>query len=291
MRLCVLGSGSGGNCSVLTTRQADGTDQSLLIDAGFGPYTTIKRLAQAGVAIEQVKAMVLTHLDRDHYRPTWRRTIERFGIHVWMHQWHADAARKTADGAALETAGLLHGFGRQFEPLPEMGVSAIRLPHDTKGTIGFLIARAAGNGGGAARLGYATDMGCVPPELIDAFSAEGGVDLLAIESNYDPHLQQASPRPAFLKRRIMGRLGHLSNQQTFEAVCEIANRCGAGRPRQVVLLHRSRQCNHPGIIEEVFSQDGRLRDRIYLADQRRRSRWFTIEPSAPAVAAQQRLFR
>ena len=65
------------------------------------------------------------------------------------------------------------------------------------------------------------------------------VDVLAIESNYCPVMQENSDRPEFLKRRIMDGSGHLSNQQSAAAVRAIAPK------KHVVLLHLSRQCNTP----------------------------------------------
>jgi phosphoribosyl 1,2-cyclic phosphodiesterase len=69
--------------------------------------------------------------------------------------------------------------------------------------------------------------------------ALAGVDVLAIESNYCPRMQVASKRPEFLKKRIMGGAGHLSNEECLEAVGAIGPR------REVVLLHLSRDCNAP----------------------------------------------
>src|SRR4029077_12704376 len=111
---------------------------------------------------------------------------------------------------------------------------------------------------------YATDLGCVPAELIERFA---GADVVAIESNYDPEMQVGSARPLFLKRRIMGQAGHLSNQQAFEAVSAIARRGPAGSPAQVVLLHRSRQCNDPRKVRDVFGQDPELATRVTLTEQ------------------------
>jgi phosphoribosyl 1,2-cyclic phosphodiesterase len=150
-----------------------------------------------------------------------------------------------------------------------MEVLPIHLPHDLKGTIGFVVSSSAG------RIGYATDLGRVPGELIDHFSDRGGVDLLAIESNYDPVMQYGSSRPAFLKQRIMGGKGHLSNEQAFTAVRQITARSGGGRPGKIVLLHRSSRCNCPTIVQRVFDQDPAIGRRVVLAQQRRRSRWLS----------------
>ncbi len=280
LSFCVLGSGSGGNSTVLRIGE-----HCLLLDAGFGPRTTARRLAQASVTLEQVKAVCVTHLDQDHFRATWIRALLDLRITLFLHRWHLDALRRLPDGDRLQQEGLLAVFdGQPFTPLPRLGglsLAAVPLPHDQKGTVGFVV------DADGARLGYATDLGHVPRELIDRFA---GVDVLAIESNYDPQLELESSRPAFLKQRIMGGRGHLSNQQAFDAARAIADRCPAGSPRRIVLLHRSSQCNHPMRIHRVWEQDATLAPRLVLTEQRRRTAWIDVRSDAATTRQQMRLW-
>jgi phosphoribosyl 1,2-cyclic phosphodiesterase len=100
----------------------------------------------------------------------------------------------------------------------------------------------------AGSLGFATDVGRVSDALVDLLR---GVDLLAIESNYDRDMQIDSARPKFLKDRIMGGRGHLSTEECLEAVREIAF---PDEPAQVVLIHLSRDCNHPNVVRGLWSR-------------------------------------
>lgn len=276
LQLCVLGSGSGGNSSVVRFG-----DSAMLLDAGFGPVTTARRLAQAGMTLADIKAVCLTHLDRDHFRNNWARTLTGYGIPVYVHRWHADLLAKHEAACDLKAAGLVRHFADDpFEPAPGITCEPIALAHDTKGTFGYHVQTDGG------RIGYATDLGHAPDALVERFA---GVDLLAVESNYDPPMQQHSGRPLFLQRRIMGHAGHLSNEQAFELVCRIVERSASGNPRHVVLLHRSQQCNRPSCIHDVFAREPRIHQRIALTEQRRRSKWFTIEPR-PVVEHEQLAF-
>ena len=140
--------------------------------------------------------------------------------------------------------------------------------------------------GFGGRVGYATDLGRVTDELVERFD---GVGVLAIESNYDRRMQLESPRPAFLKGRIMGGRGHLSNDQALDAVRRVLDRCGAtgSRPPQhVVLLHRSRQCNCPELLRRHFSRDARIAPRLVLAEQHTRTPWLAAGPAKPWVGEQ-----
>ena len=80
---CVLGSGSGGNSTVVRF-----DDRALLIDAGFGPTTIAGRLKEAKLRLADIRAICLTHLDQDHFRPTWIATLLKARIPVFLHRWH-----------------------------------------------------------------------------------------------------------------------------------------------------------------------------------------------------------
>lgn len=273
LRVCVLGSGSGGNCTVLACGS-----RILLIDAGFGPRTTGRKLAQAGLDLDQVQAVCLTHLDQDHFRRNWPAELLKRELRVYLHHWHVDHLFRLPGGHALFEAGLVECFdGEPFEPVNGIITSTCRCQHDMQGTISYRFDTDSGC------VGFATDLGHVPAALIDHLA---GVDLLAIECNYDEHMTIHSPRPSFVNRRNMSSSGHLSNDQSFAAVQQISAASVGGNPRQVVLLHRSSQCNHPMKVKRVFEQDARLAARITLTEQRRRTRWLHVKPQPVRLRAQ-----
>ncbi len=267
VELCILASGSAGNCTVLRTPGG-----IMLIDAGVGPRAILSRLTVAGVSLGDVKAICLTHLDSDHFRPAWLKTIADREIQLWCHQPSVRRLLRMDRHHREKTpayAHLLRGFDNQpFSPIPAMTFEPISFAHDEDGTHGFVIS------GHDCRIGYATDLGRVTDELIERFRE---LDVLAIESNYDPDMQRASGRPRFLQQRIMGGRGHLSNHQCFDAVRKILDRDEAlgSLPRHVVLLHRSRQCNCPNLIRALFHRDPRLPSRLVLADQYEPTPWLS----------------
>jgi phosphoribosyl 1,2-cyclic phosphodiesterase len=268
LELCVLGSGSGGNCSVL--RSPGG---AMMIDCGLGPRVVGRRLHAAAdrlpVAVDDVTAVCLTHLDHDHFNPNWVATLAKREIAVWCHASRADDVRYRA-GRAIDVRTF--ECGEAFEPVPGVRVRAVACAHDREGSHAF---RLDGFGGS---IGYATDLGHVPAGLLDAFC---NVDLLAIESNYDRQMQVDSPRPFFLKSRIMNGSGHLSNAEAYAAVRELFDRCersGKCGPRHVVLLHRSRECNCPDLLRKFFGRDRRIGRRLTLSHQDEPTSWLRAGP-------------
>jgi hypothetical protein len=98
-------------------------------------------------------------------------------------------------------------------------------------------------------------------------------------------MQERSNRPWFLKRRITGGHGHLSNQQALAAVRKILDRAPR-LPDHIVLLHRSRQCNCPDLLRALFTQDRRIAPRLTLAEPFQRSPWLRRTSHAPATGEQ-----
>jgi phosphoribosyl 1,2-cyclic phosphodiesterase len=267
VELCVLASGSSGNCSVIRTET-----HAFLVDCGIGPRVTTRRLIGTGVDLSQIKSICLTHLDRDHFNPDWAATVLANNIHIYCPADRVHEVMGAFDDERLRS--LVLPFKQQpFCPVPGVTANTLRLAHDRTGSHAFHFSSGQGS------IGYATDLGRVSSTLVDHFC---GVDLLAIESNYDPQMQRTSGRPLFLQNRITGGGGHLSNAQALAGVKSIFDRCarsGKGFPRKVVLLHRSRQCNCPKIVMELFASDSRIGSRVVLSEQCERTEWLLAKKS------------
>jgi phosphoribosyl 1,2-cyclic phosphodiesterase len=274
LELCILASGSSGNATVLRTPNG-----VILIDAGIGPRITAKRMAGAGVGLADVRAICATHLDRDHLSCAWLQTLAHRNITLFCHESRLEELKRTAQDCGVDVP-ITTFNGHPFAPIPGVSFRAFRLAHDDAGSHGFLIE------GFGCRIGYATDLGHVPEALLEKFR---GVDLLALESNYDREMELNSSRPYFLKQRIMGGKGHLSNEQAFDAIRAILDRCEKNRdrlPQHIVLLHRSRQCNCPKILRRLFESDARIAKRLTLAEQFDRSPWLAMKDRRPLIGEQ-----
>jgi phosphoribosyl 1,2-cyclic phosphodiesterase len=268
LELCILASGSAGNAAIL--RSPAGV---LLIDAGIGPRTLSERLDGTGVHLADISALCLTHLDGDHFSPRWASTLRRLNIPVYCH------ANKVG-GLVLccpDLMPLIRPFeAAPFSPIDGLTCDPIQFAHDRLGSHGFVV------DGFSYRIGYATDLGRVPSYLFDRFR---DLDCIALESNYDPQMQAYSGRPLFLRRRITGGHGHLSNPQAFAAIRKILDRARR-LPDHIVLLHRSQECNCPELLHSLFSSDKRIAPRLTLAQQHERSPWLGRTHRPPLVGEQ-----
>ncbi len=238
-RFTVLASGSGGNASLL---ELDGF--GLLIDCGLHPRFLTARLQAVGATWDRISAVVLTHTHTDHWKDATLAELRAKRIPMYAHPKHFAYMERAASFSAFNAAGLTREYsdGRAIELTKTLTCLPIRVSHDSVPTYGFRVDRTDGEPGPAWSIGYAADLGCGSPELISAFT---GVDVLALEYNHDELMERSSSRPRFLVDRVLGDMGHLSNQQAAELTATIAGRSGEGFPAHLVQLHLSKDCNKP----------------------------------------------
>lgn len=263
--MCVLASGSSGNCTVLVHRaHADAPRRVVLVDAGLSPRRTGVLLLERSIRPDEVDDIVFTHLDSDHCHAGWPGAIRPAGWRATFHVHRRHLGR-------AERAGLLCRRTRVFDDSFGLGddllARATLLDHDDLGVAAFRFD--ARTPAGSATLGFATDLGHVTDSLV---ALTRRVSVLAIESNYCPRLQAASDRPEALKQRITGGSGHLSNRESAGAVREI------GPAEALVLLHLSRQCNTP---ERALREHADGACPIHVTSQDRPTAWIAV----PATSA------
>ena len=243
VKLTVLGSGSRGNSLVVDNGQT-----VVLVDAGYGCRALARRLNSAGYAPESIAALLLTHEHVDHAQGAmssarrWNWPIfASAGTRAAVERMDADRLRRRDADFGDDDGGRPPALPVRFEHLngvvqkiDTLQVMSHRVSHDASEPVGITVEDSRSG----ARIGIAVDLGHVPQELSDAF---GLLDLLLVESNHDIDMLHNGPYPAALKRRIISRRGHLSN----EAAGNFAAACAHRGLRNVVLAHLSETNNRP----------------------------------------------
>lgn len=239
IEVCVLASGSDGNSTYVRSGST-----AILVDCGISCKELRRRLTGAGARDECLSAILLSHDHFDHARGI-AVASRRFGVPVF-------ANRDTSRKASLEHAGVtLSAFttGRQFE-VGDLSVTPFAVPHDAADPVGFTISD------GSARVGIATDLGSITLEVLWGLS---GCDAVMVESNHDRGMLMEGPYPWFLKKRVDGPSGHLSND---DAASVIESVCHEGL-RHIVLVHISRINNDPALsIASAEKALGRSKSRV-----------------------------
>ncbi len=246
LRFTVLASGSAGNASLV---EADGF--GLLLDAGLGPRTLATRLAAAGLSWQAVHGLLLTHTHSDHWNERTLGHLHRRRLPLWCHGDHQAALRPYSPAfRALEADGLVHAYEAGAELVLAAGLRCRPLPlrHDGGPTFGFRFEGRTELFGEPATLAYLADLGCWDAALVEGLC---DADVLALEFNHDVAMQYASGRQPRLIARVLGDEGHLSNAQAAALLRAVLRASQPGRPRHLVQLHLSRDCNHPDLAAEA----------------------------------------
>ncbi len=230
MKFSVLASSSKGNCTYV---EAGGT--RILVDAGLRCSGVCERLAAIGRSLDDVQAVLVTHGHTDHTSSL--PVIEgRTGVPVYATDGTAltierDGRREKPD---LDWNFAVFAAGEPFA-LGDLEVEPFPVPHDAADPVGFVL-----RGPGGATLGFATDLGEAPPAVARRLA---GCAALVLEFNHDRQMLLASDRSWTLKQRILGRSGHLSNEQAADLLAQVATPA----LRHVVPAHLSDECNEPGL--------------------------------------------
>jgi len=221
-------SGSSGNCYLVSCQQT-----VLLLDAGISCRSIVGALRLNNYLPVDVDGVLITHEHADHIKgvqvlsrrtpakffashPTWG-AMDRLGIEVDPQQRQC-----FAPGDSWELGG-----ARIF---------TFSVYHDSVDCVGYVVEDIVTG----QRVGLVTDTGGFDQQMIDCLQ---GCHLLIVESNHDPDMLARGPYPAFLKRRIAGGRGHLSNQ----AGAQLVDRVISPQTQRVWLAHLSHENNSPDL--------------------------------------------
>ena len=240
MTFTTLASSSSGNAALVSCG-----DTHILLDAGISAKQITAKLHMLGVAPSELSAILITHGHNDHVSGL-RVLTKRAGAPIYA---TGPTCRAWYDKNCCAEAGALMreqeaGTGVQ---IGRLWVESFPTPHDAAGSVGYSIA------GDGSRMVLCTDLGHVTGQVRRAVE---GCDLLVCEANHDEDWVRSGPYPYYLKRRILGDCGHLSN----EAGAELAAWAVESGTRTVVLAHLSQQNNTPAHAYDVVSRRLRAMD-------------------------------
>jgi len=231
MLIAPLSSGSAGNSYWF---ESDGT--AILVDAGLGPRETKKRLELVGRPIEQLSAIVITHEHYDHIRGA-EKIARKYEVPIYL-------TRGTLDASSIdpmETKTVVFENDTSFV-IGELQVHARKTIHDAADPACFVVESRDGT-----RVGIASDLGYVNEEVVTHLT---GCDGLFFESNHDLDMLRTGTYPWPLKRRIMSRFGHLSNDDSVSAV----QRLLGAELKTLCMIHLSQKNNHESIVRDMCTR-------------------------------------
>lgn len=226
--VCSLNSGSNGNCYYVGN-----DEESVLIDAGLSCRETEKRMKHTGLDISKVKAVFISHEHTDHINGLTALS-EKYRLAVY-------ANRKTARHfPAVKVAGLLRELrAGDTAEIGRLRVSSFSKNHDADDPVSFTVSQEG------VHVGVYTDIGKPCSRLISHFK---NCHAAFLEANYDEEMLMNGNYPHYLKKRISGDQGHLSNSMALE----LFRNYRPDHMSHLFLSHLSKENNCPDKARQLF---------------------------------------
>jgi len=261
-----LNSGSNGNCYYIGN-----SDEAVLIDAGLSARETLFRMQQLGLDAGKLKAIFISHEHTDHISGL-EQLHKKLNIPVFI-------TPKTRRNSRLKLNPELVNTFTKNDPvcIGELRIIPFSKSHDANDPHSFLVT--CDN----IQVGVFTDIGYPCEEVIHYFRQ---CDAVFLESNYCEKMLEEGNYPRFLKNRISGKKGHLSNTQALELFLQHRNR----NAKLLLLSHLSKNNNAPETALALFKPHlGKVK--IVVAGREAATELFTLPGQKSKDAIPLQLFR
>lgn len=242
MKIDILASGSGGNCIALRSGET-----TVLVDAGIAKTKIEKKLLEVGIRPDSIKAIFITHAHADHIKGVI--LANKYNIPVFA-----------AEGEWKKIVGVSQDLKRPFKSGTDINIESyfiesFKTHHDAMDPVGYVVHDANG-----FKCSICLDTGHVDQDMLSAMEFS---NTYIIEANHEPAMLEYSDYPNSVKARILSNIGHLSNEQTAEALSKLIHGVG----EQIFLTHLSSKNNLPELakmtIQRVLAKRGLKLNRNY----------------------------
>lgn len=232
MRFCSIASGSSGNCVYVGSDTAH-----LLIDAGISGKRTQEGLKELGIRPDELDGIFITHEHTDHISGLGVLS-RKYGIPIYGTKGTLEAVKQCRSLGVID-AGLFHEIRADEKiQISDLIVDPMKISHDAADPVAYRISD------GKKRLGIVTDLGCYNEYTVEGLQ---NMNALLIEANHDVKMLQAGPYPYYLKERILGNWGHLSNELSGRLLKELLH----DGMQNIILGHLSKENNLPELAYEA----------------------------------------
>jgi phosphoribosyl 1,2-cyclic phosphodiesterase len=247
MRMCSIASGSSGNCIYIGTEATH-----LLVDVGISCKRTVAGLNQLGVDGRDIDGILITHEHADHINGLGVM-CRKFGIPIYATKGTIEAIKSVRSLGAIDDSLFNEIKADEKFILKDITVNPMAISHDAAQPVAYRFQN------GRKHMAVATDLGTYDDYTIDCLQ---GMDALLLEANHDINMLQVGPYPYYLKQRILGNKGHLSNELSGRLLSKLLN----DNLQTVFLGHLSRENNMAELAYETVRLEISMADNPYKPD-------------------------
>lgn len=246
MRLCSIASGSSGNCIYVGSECAH-----VLVDAGISGKRIENGLNSIQMSARDMDGILVTHEHSDH--------MKGLGVLARKYQIPIYATPGTIEAiSGMSQVGKMpEGIFREItEDTPfqikDLTIRPFSISHDAAQPVGYRLEC------GEHAVGIATDLGTFDDYIVENLQQ---VNALLLEANHDIRMLQVGSYPYYLKQRILGDHGHLSNENAGRLLCRLLH----DNLKAVLLGHLSRENNYEELAYETVCQEVTLGENPYCS--------------------------
>lgn len=247
MRLCSIASGSSGNCIYV------GSDTThLLVDVGISGKRIEEGLNRLGLCGRDVNGILITHEHSDHIGGL-NVIARKLNIPIYATTGTIKAIIHSKYADRVDTGLFQEVRADDKFLLGDITVNAIRTSHDAAEPVAYRFRHED------KKIGVITDLGTYNDYTVENMK---GMDAILIEANHDVRMLQVGPYPYYLKQRILGDHGHLSNETSGRLLSRLLQ----DNMQHIVLGHLSQENNLAELAYETVRLEIENSDNAYHAD-------------------------
>ena len=230
MKVCVLSSGSKGNSTLVITDKV-----KILIDLGTTTSYLEAALNNLNVDVKEISHILITHSHVDHIKGL-KVFIKRYNPVILVTEDMKNVLEK-------ELGNFRYEYYEDKKAISDdLTVNVIKTSHDAEESIGFVLTN------NNSSMVYITDTGYINQKYFKILSNN---NLYVLESNHDIKMLMDGPYPYYLKQRVQGDKGHLSNKQASDYLCKFIG----DNTRKIVFAHISEHNNSYEKVIETFNEE------------------------------------
>ncbi len=260
INICSLNSGSNANCYYVGNN-----NEAILVDTGLSCRETEKRMKQAGLSMEKVKAIFISHEHSDHITGL-PGISKKFRLPVFI----TEATFKNCR-LPIEKSLVKHFLQTKPIVIGNLKITAFKKNHDAADAHSFMVS------GHGVNVGIITDIGYACKKVIKYFSQ---CHAAFLESNYCDTMLANGNYPYYLQERISSDVGHLSNAQALE----LFKHYRSNDLEYLILSHLSKNNNKPEIVEQLFKPIAGTTN-IIVASRYEATPVYTIESKSISISS------
>lgn len=230
MKVCVLSSGSKGNSTLVITDKV-----KILIDLGTTTSYVEASLNNLNVDVKEISHILITHSHVDHIKGL-KVFIKRYNPVILVTEDMKNVLEKELGNFRYEY------YEDKKAIIGDLTVNVIKTSHDAEESIGFVLTN------NNSSMVYITDTGYINQKYFKILSNN---NLYVLESNHDIKMLMDGPYPYYLKQRVQGDKGHLSNKQASDYLCKFIG----DNTRKIVFAHISEHNNSYEKVIETFNEE------------------------------------